>query len=74
MDIMEEVPRVEVLQRLQRQHLPVVLLPVEAPEPLDRADMDRAVMDKEVAMEEMDKDMEGVVTEEEVTVVVMEAV
>lgn len=72
-EIMEEVPREEVLQQLQRQHLPVVLLPVEAPARealVDRADMDRKVTDKEAAMGGMYKDMEEV----EVTVVAMEVV
>uniref|UniRef100_A0A8D8F7X0 (northern house mosquito) hypothetical protein n=1 Tax=Culex pipiens TaxID=7175 RepID=A0A8D8F7X0_CULPI len=67
----EEVPREEVSPRLQRQHLPVVLLPVEAPERVAmevRVDMDREVTVKEV----MDKAMEVVATEEEVKMVVME--
>uniref|UniRef100_A0A8D8IBK0 (northern house mosquito) hypothetical protein n=1 Tax=Culex pipiens TaxID=7175 RepID=A0A8D8IBK0_CULPI len=66
-----EVPREEVSPRLQRQHLPVVLLPVEAPERVAmevRVDMDREVTVKEV----MDKAMEVVATEEEVKMVVME--
>lgn len=71
-----EVPREEVSRQLQRQHLPVVLPPVEAPErvamevrvDMDREDTVKVAMDKE----ETGKDMEVVATEEEVKVVVME--
>uniref|UniRef100_A0A8D8KZ81 (northern house mosquito) hypothetical protein n=1 Tax=Culex pipiens TaxID=7175 RepID=A0A8D8KZ81_CULPI len=71
-----EVPREEVSPRLQRQHLPVVLLPVEVQVAMEvREDMDREVTVKEVMdKEEMDKDMEVVVTEEEAKMVVMEVV
>lgn len=78
----EEVPRAEVLHRLQRLHRPAVLRQVEALEQVAlevRVDMVREVMDKEdmgkeVATEETVKDMEGVATEVEATVVAMEVV
>ncbi|KAL1398233.1 hypothetical protein pipiens_009126 [Culex pipiens pipiens] len=76
-----EVPREEVSPRLQRQHLPVVLPLVEVRVAMEvRVDMDREVTDKEVTDKEVmdkvetDKDMEAVVTEEEVKVVGMEVV